>query len=212
VSEAHNKISVEQLRNEDFYRSYHQVKKELEAENTHLKELLTRDPFVLVLIDGDGMIVRYLSAKHSTLSLTIAQFHEHLLNDAEAGGKKAATLLHDSTITYVHECLEGLPKNIRILCRMYANLRGLANTCHKTGIVPSIAHLEEFSRGFTHGNIHFDFIDVGPEKDQAGEKIAGKSFELQRVAFAACSHPILLELCYSSALANGEIRGLESAR
>jgi hypothetical protein len=59
------------------------------------------------------------------------------------------------------------------VCRMYANLRGLADTCHKAGIVPSVAHVEEFSRGFTRGKGLFDFIDVGPGKDRVCEKMSG---------------------------------------
>jgi hypothetical protein len=74
----------------------------------------------------------------------------------------------------VHELLEqDFPMNIRIVCRIYANLKDLADTCQRAGVVPSSAHIEEFSQGFTRGKILFDFIDVGPGKDRANEKICG---------------------------------------
>jgi len=38
-----------------------------------------RDPFILVLVDGDGMI-----------------FNSDFLRKGEAGGKQAATVLHDA--------------------------------------------------------------------------------------------------------------------
>jgi hypothetical protein len=63
--------------------------------------------------------------------------------------------------------------NIRIVCRMYANLKSLADNCHKSGVIPTTTHIEEFSRGFTRGKILFDFVDVGPGKDRAAEKIRG---------------------------------------
>jgi hypothetical protein len=59
---------------------------------------------------------------------------------------------------------------------MYTHLSGLADTCHKAGIVPSVAHIEEFSKGFTRGKNLFDFIDVGPGNERASEKISGKFF------------------------------------
>jgi peroxiredoxin family protein len=98
-----------------------------------------------------------------------------LLNDAEAGGKRAASLLQDSTDKYIKELIEqDLPMNVRVVCRMYADMKGLADTCHRAGIVPSVAHVEEFARGFTRGKVLFDFIDVGPGKDRAYDTISGK--------------------------------------
>jgi hypothetical protein len=58
---------------------------------------------------------------------------------------------------------------------MYADVQGLADACHKAGVVPSIAHVEEFVKGFTRGRILFDFIDVGQGKDRADEKISGEA-------------------------------------
>ncbi|KAF2434040.1 hypothetical protein EJ08DRAFT_21593 [Tothia fuscella] len=151
------KAEEELRRDQQFYHNFHAAKAQLEADNNHLREAIMRDPFVLVLLDGDGMI-----------------FHDQLLNDAKNGGRQAANLLHDSTKKFVAELLEGqaLPPNIRIVSRMYANLEGLANTCHKAGIVPSMEHIVEFTRGFTSGQVLFDFIDVGSGKDRADEKIS----------------------------------------
>jgi hypothetical protein len=78
---------------------------------------------------------------------------------------------------YVNELLEGQPhisSKVTVIARIYANLQGLANTCHNAGIVPSLEHTFEFARGFTSGQVLFDFIDVGPGKERMDDKISGK--------------------------------------
>jgi hypothetical protein len=45
----------------------------------------------------------------------------------------------------------------------------------RKGIIDDIIVFEDFTRGFTRGKAHFDFIDVGAGKDRADEKIIGES-------------------------------------
>lgn len=123
-----------------------------------LKRKIDREPFVLVLIDGDGMI-----------------FHEHFLQQGEDGGKKAAAVLLQSTDVYAREQIPTLPNETKIVARMYANVRGLADACARAGHVATPGIMEDFVRGFTRGNPLFDFVDVGPGKDRADEKVSGKS-------------------------------------
>lgn len=59
------------------------------------------------------------------------------------------------------------------MTRIYANLKGLADVCCKSGIVERPNLIDEFYRGFTGSKILFDFVDVGPGKDRADEKITG---------------------------------------
>ena len=110
--------------------------------------------FVLVLLDGDGMI-----------------FEDELLQKGELGGKEAANHLFSA----VREQMRMLPPETKIVTRLYANLRGLADTCHRAGIIEDHNTLSDFFRGFTGSKQLFDFIDVGSGKDRADEKINSTS-------------------------------------
>jgi hypothetical protein len=123
----------------------------------NLKRQVNREPFILILIDGDGMI-----------------FHEHFLAKGEEGGRQAAQILRTSAETYAREQMPELVGELKIVARMYANVRGLAETCARAGLVPRPEVIEDFVRGFTGGDILFDFVDVGPGKDRADEKVSGE--------------------------------------
>jgi hypothetical protein len=77
--------------------------------------------------------------------------------------------------------------------RIYANLKGLAETCARAGIVDSSTKVEDFARGFTCGRPLFDFTDVGAGKDRADGKI-NEMFKLYiynyhcRQIIFGCSH------------------------
>lgn len=73
-----------------------------------------------------------------------------------------------------------VPLTSRVLCRIYANVRGLGDVLVRTGAVATIEDFEDFVRGFTRAKSLFDFIDVGAGKDRADEKIIGP-----------CLHPAL---------------------
>ena len=113
-----------------------------------------RDPYVLVLIDGDGMI-----------------FEDILLSHGEAGGKEAAARLWSALHQKV-KLLE-LPSDVKIVTRIYANLKGLAETCVKAGITTRADTMEDFARAFTGSKQLFDFVDVGMGKDRADDKVSG---------------------------------------
>lgn len=113
---------------------------------------------MLVLIDGDGMI-----------------FLNHLVQKGLGGGKEAAAVLYNAIVTYIERETETIPLTSRVLCRVYANVKGLAETLVRAGIIEEVSQFEEFVRGFTNGRTLFDFIDVGPGKDRADDKIIGKS-------------------------------------
>jgi hypothetical protein len=50
----------------------------------------------------------------------------------------------------------------------------MADVLRRKGIVDDVSLFEDFTRGFTRGKAHFDFIDVGAGKDRADEKIIGE--------------------------------------
>ena len=66
-----------------------------------------------------------------------------------------------------------IPIDARVICRVYANLRGLAEVLVRSGVTEEVGIVDEFVRGFTRSNPLFDFIDVGPGKDRADEKLIG---------------------------------------
>lgn len=122
-----------------------------------LTVMQARDPFILVLVDGDGMI-----------------FEDHLIKKGEAGGKESAAILWSSTRDYVHNVIPDLSTDYKIVVRIYANLKGLGDVCHRAAILENPSTIENFARGFTGSKQLFDFVDVGIGKDRADDKISGR--------------------------------------
>ncbi|KAF2681628.1 hypothetical protein K458DRAFT_343184 [Lentithecium fluviatile CBS 122367] len=137
---------------------------------------LMRNPFVAILIDGDGMV-----------------FQSEFIREGEKGGRRAAAQLHASIVSYIEQETMNIPPESRIVCRVYANVKGLADVLVRIGMVEDATVMEDFVRGFTRGKILFDFIDVGPGKDRADDKVI-ESFKLYvddyhcRQIFFGCSH------------------------
>jgi len=70
--------------------------------------------------------------------------------------------------------IDPLPVKTRIVCRMYANVKGLGDVLVRKGLIPDNSVFEDFVRGFTRGKATFDFVDVGSGKDRADKKIIGE--------------------------------------
>ena len=98
-------------------------------------------------------------------------FEDILLAHGEVGGKEAATRLWSAVQKDVE--LLNLPSDVKVVTRIYANLKGLGETCVKAGIISKTEMLEDFARGFTGSKQLFDFVDVGMGKDRADDKISG---------------------------------------
>lgn len=64
------------------------------------------DPFVLVIIDGDGMI-----------------FDNYLLRLGEEGGRQAANLLTKAVAAWLRANVGDCPADCRIVTRIYANVK-----------------------------------------------------------------------------------------
>ena len=99
-----------------------------------------------MLIDGDGMI-----------------FDDRLVQNGEAGGREAAALLWNAVMDHF-QTDTNLPSDVRIVTRIYANLKGLGDACRKSGILSTSSMIEDFARGFTGSRQLFDFVDVGVGK------------------------------------------------
>ncbi|KAL8686592.1 MAG: hypothetical protein Q9218_006995 [Villophora microphyllina] len=152
----YQQMALDHQREIQFNRDGQIRERDLKDEMRRLKASMGRDPFVLVLIDGDGMI-----------------FEDNYIRKGEVGGKEAAASLWNNINDYIHEKLPHIPADCRIVTRIYANMKGLAETCYRSGMLERATLIEDFYRGFTGSKILFDFVDVGPGKDRADDKITG---------------------------------------
>ncbi|KAF2727868.1 hypothetical protein EJ04DRAFT_516995 [Polyplosphaeria fusca] len=158
------------------YAATKQREQELSDKVKALTDCLNRDPFILVLIDGDGMI-----------------FNDDLIRAGKSGGRDAAQILQKAILHDVQRDEFTVPRDARIVCRVYANVRGLAEVLVRTGVAEEISVFDHFVRGFTRGEALFDFVDVGPGKDRADQKII-ETFKLCadnvhcRQIYFGCSH------------------------
>ncbi|KAF2137547.1 uncharacterized protein K452DRAFT_278557 [Aplosporella prunicola CBS 121167] len=176
LSEQLKKESEDHEREREYNRTAQRTIKEHRTYIVTLQAVMQRDPFALVLIDGDGMI-----------------FTDSLLRQAEEGGKTAAGRLETQLEEHLNSRLPDIPGNCKLVVRIYANLKGLGETCRSAGIIANTADVEAFAKGFTRNKPLFDFVDVGPGKDRADEKLC-ETFKLHlydshcRHIFFGCSH------------------------
>lgn len=76
------------------------------GESFYLTPTQEADPFVLVLIDGDGMI-----------------FADYFLRLGEEGGRQAANLLAKTVTEWMRANVNDYPAHCQIVTRVYANVR-----------------------------------------------------------------------------------------
>ena len=103
-------------------------------------------------------------------------FNDRFLQNGVAGGKEAGNLLWAATRNYIHQTISDLSSDFKIVARVYANLKGLGDACHKAAILDSSFSIDDFARGFTGSKQLFDFVDVGMGKDRADDKISGEPY------------------------------------
>ncbi|KAI9676764.1 MAG: hypothetical protein M1829_002859 [Trizodia sp. TS-e1964] len=155
LSSQYSQEIMDHDREKQFNRDFQLREFQLKEEFRKNKSFMERNPFLLVLIDGDGMI-----------------FQDSLLQKAEQGGKDAAGLLYTAVHNYIQGALLDPPPDVKIVARVYANVKGLAEACFKAGIVDKPSKVEDFARGFTRSKHLFDFVDVGTGKDRADDKLS----------------------------------------
>ncbi|KAM0553843.1 hypothetical protein ACHAPJ_007189 [Fusarium lateritium] len=117
-------------------------------ENDELKNI---NPYVLILIDGDGLI-----------------FQEQYISQGLEGGKRAANALRAAIADL---CSKERTGSFEIVCRVVANVAGLAKAMCRDGSIEDPSVVREFALGFTRAKASFDFIDVGYGKERADSKI-----------------------------------------
>ncbi|KAL9113096.1 MAG: hypothetical protein Q9227_002708 [Pyrenula ochraceoflavens] len=97
-------------------------------------------------------------------------FEDKFLQNGEQGGKDAAHQLDAAIRGHIMGAFPHI-KGAKIMTRVYANVKGLAEACFRSGITDNPAVVQEFVRGFNESKALFDFIDVGVGKDRADGKI-----------------------------------------
>ncbi|KAG7408759.1 hypothetical protein Forpe1208_v011965 [Fusarium oxysporum f. sp. rapae] len=132
-----------------------------------------RNPFALVVVDGDGYI-----------------FDERFVKDGEEGGSRAAKQLYD-TIKDSLRC-KGL-ETCEVMVRVYANLTGLSKALCKNGLAGAEKRsLSSFTTGFNRSYGLADFIDAGELKENADFKLKAilrlyaDNAQCKHIYFAAC--------------------------
>ncbi|EME38706.1 hypothetical protein DOTSEDRAFT_180554 [Dothistroma septosporum NZE10] len=132
-----------------------------------------RDPFVLVLVDGDGYV-----------------FNDDLISGGIEGGSKAAQQLENAMKRSL--MVKGL-EDCRILVRVYANLSGLSRAGSKEKLCGAEKRsLGAFAASFNRSNDLFDFVDAGEQKDSVSLKLRAQfrqfvdNAQCRHIFFAGC--------------------------
>ena len=132
-----------------------------------------RNPFVLVLVDGDGYV-----------------FDDDLVSNGAEGGQRAAQLLNETILSSLRT--RGL-ENCRIMVRVYSNLAGLSRTLSRVKLCGAEKRsLASFAANFTRSNELFDFVDAGELKENADSKIRAlfrqfvDNTQCRHIYFAGC--------------------------
>ncbi|WQF80702.1 hypothetical protein CDEST_05716 [Colletotrichum destructivum] len=120
----------------------------------HMQTEKDKHCFALVLVDGDCM-----------------PFLDDLVEQGLEGGKKASSFLEQAVASELKSVDQSLPHHLRVVVRVFANLKGLAMTYTEMGTIHNPDVLYEFVRGFNMTNAMCDFVDAGNGKECADEKL-----------------------------------------
>ncbi|QQK40568.1 CCCH zinc finger protein [Penicillium digitatum] len=118
-----------------------------------VKKMMDREPFVVLLLDGEGII-----------------FKDEFLQLGEQGGRNAAKQLWKSLQGYVTTILSTITEP-KIMTKIYLNVKGLVETYFRGGIALEASTVSEFIRGFNESASFFEIVDVGTGKNKAHDKI-----------------------------------------
>ncbi|EED12892.1 CCCH zinc finger protein [Talaromyces stipitatus ATCC 10500] len=154
LEDAYHQVKIEHEREVRYNRDIQLHEMELMEQIKRVKKIMDREPFVIVLLDGDKTL-----------------FLDQYVRAGEQGGKDAANKLATDMGAYLSENLPNVASP-KIVVRIFANLRGLGNTYHQAGIIDKTSVMEDFVRGFNESGLLFDFVDVGQAKTSAEDKIS----------------------------------------
>ncbi|KAI0016617.1 hypothetical protein F4780DRAFT_758443 [Xylariomycetidae sp. FL0641] len=174
-----NALSTILERYSDLLANYKRLKSDYEEEREgreRYKQLARgqeRNPFVLVLVDGDGYI-----------------FDEEMVAAGAEGGSRAAQRLNEAIKSNLRK--KGL-EDCEIVIRVYANLVGLSKALSKAGLCGAEKRsLAPFVASFTRSYGLTDFVDAGELKENADFKLRAmlrmyaENAQCKHIYFAAC--------------------------
>lgn len=160
---------------EDYRRLKSDYEEERDARERYKKQARgqERNPFVLVLVDGDGYVL-----------------HDTYISRGADGGSEAAAMLNTRIRTSLAE--KGL-EHCEIMIRVYANVAGLSKALNKVGLGGAEKRsLAPFIANFNRSFPLTDFIDAGEYKENADFKLRGllrlyaENAQCKHLFFAAC--------------------------
>ncbi|KAJ2897008.1 uncharacterized protein MKZ38_005041 [Zalerion maritima] len=132
-----------------------------------------RNPFVLVLVDGDGYV-----------------FHETLVEQGAGGGRIAAQTLDKAVKASLR--VKGL-EHCQVMVRIYANVAGLSKALSRAGVVGAEKRsLAPFIASFNRSYGLAEFVDAGELKENADFKLRAllnlyaDNAQCKHIYFAAC--------------------------
>ncbi|RHZ52369.1 CCCH zinc finger protein [Aspergillus thermomutatus] len=153
LEEALRRQKLDHEREKHFNREIQIHEMELINEITRMNGLMHREPYMIVLLDGEGLI-----------------FKEEFLKQGEQGGKNAAEELSTALQDYITTHFPSIASS-KIMTMVYVNVKGLADLCIQGGIKTELSVLEGFVRGFNGSSPLSNIIDVGAGEIKASEKI-----------------------------------------
>ncbi|KAK0646497.1 hypothetical protein B0T16DRAFT_429320 [Cercophora newfieldiana] len=134
-----------------------------------------RNPFVLVLVDGDGYV-----------------FDDAVVAKRGEGGSDAAQRLNDEIQASLRQKGKGL-EHCQIMIRVYANVAGLSKALAAVGLVGFESRsLAPFIASFNRTYDLTEFVDAGQLKENADSKLRGmlrlyaNSAQCKHIYFAGC--------------------------
>ncbi|KAB5578859.1 hypothetical protein GE09DRAFT_990293 [Coniochaeta sp. 2T2.1] len=143
-----------------------------------------RNPFVLVLVDGDGYIF------NEDLIGTKSVEGEGNAERLARGGSNAARQLNDAIRTSLRR--KGL-EHCQVMVRVYANVTGLSKALSKAGLVGAEKRsFAPFIASFNRSSGLSDFVDAGELKENADFKLRSllqlyaDNAQCKHIYFAAC--------------------------
>ncbi|KAK1139739.1 hypothetical protein N8T08_011203 [Aspergillus melleus] len=177
LEEAYQQEKLDHERETRFNRDIQINEMDLMDKVSRLKTVMDRVPFVVVLLDGDGII-----------------FQDSFLQQGGQGGRNAATKLQTALQNYVANNFPRIASP-KIITKLYVNVKGLAELCVRGGVTTEPSLIEEFVRGFNGTFPLCEMIDTGCGKNSAHDKIA-ETFQLNlynchcHQIFLGCSQDI----------------------
>ncbi|KAI0202551.1 C-x8-C-x5-C-x3-H type zinc finger protein-like protein [Astrocystis sublimbata] len=133
-------------------------------DNGHSKNQI---PYVLVLIDGNGLI-----------------FRQHFIKQGAEGGRRAAIELHRAVAA--EPFIQA--NETQILIKIIADIAGLGRALKRDGSINTDSELHEFVQGFNQASF-FDFVDVGANQDTVVSKL--KDNALFHISNPSCKQIIV---------------------